>query len=154
MGSPSGAHSSGSSSQSPGHFAPATASGGAGISASTARSAARFRAWDMQSTQMSFSLARVRATYRMRISSALLSRVRAAATADLVTVSYRIRRCRSTRSVPSPSWGCTSTGRWKSSELKRLCRSARITTGNSSPLDRWTLMICTPLPVAWVEIGG
>ena len=26
-------------------------------------------------------------------------------------VSYRMRRCRSTRSVPSPSRGCTSTGR-------------------------------------------
>ena len=73
----SGVHSSGSKIQSPGALALPTASGATGQPATLSRPRTRLRAKRIQSTQISFSLARVMATYRIRISSARLSRDRA-----------------------------------------------------------------------------
>ena len=84
------------------------------------------------------------ATYKSRISSDSISFSISRARAVLDTVEYRTRRAGSTRSAPSPSREWTKTGRFMSSLLNFRFRSHNMTTGNSSPLDRWMLIMRTP----------
>ena len=89
------------------------------------------------------SLARVMATYSTRSSSDRLSRAVLTTIARLAAEGYRIRVWGSATDSPSPSslshriWAC------KLSRLNFRDRPHRKTTGNSSPLDLWMLMIVT-----------
>ena len=58
-------------------------------------------------------------------------------------VGYSMRRLRSMSFGPKPSSGWTRTLSRLSCRLKRRAVSQRNTTGNSSPLDLCTDMICT-----------
>ena len=82
--------------------ASSTALGDTGQAARAASFPSFLAAPFMEATRMSFSLARVMATYSTRISSALLSRSRAAWMAVRAMVGYWMRRSRSTQAGPRP----------------------------------------------------
>ena len=92
---------------------------------------------------MSLSRARVSATYRMRISSLTASLRCAIRTARWGTVEYSPPSPSARRFMPSPSDGWNSTGLEVSRRLNRRAVSARMTTGNSSPLERWMVIMET-----------
>ena len=71
-------------------------------------------------------------------------------TASRARVGYSTIRSRSSPLGPTPSWAWKSTGRMRSSRLKRRDRPHTSTTGHSSPLERWMDRMDTPSP-SWAE---
>ena len=96
--------------------------------------------------RISFSLARVTATYSSRSSSAIISPSNCLATAFRARVVNSTIRSRSRPLGPTPSLGWKSMGFCISSRFNLLASPARMTTGNSSPLDLWMLIRRTPAP--------
>ena len=96
--------------------------------------------------RISFSRARVMATYSSRSSSAIISWSRRRATAWRARVGYWTIRSGSSPLGPTPSSGWKSTGAFKSSRFSRRLRPHTSTTGFSSPLERWMDRMDTPSP--------
>ena len=103
------------------------------------------RSWQRRKT-ISFRRARVMATYRTRSSSLRFSRFSCSSTARRGSMSYTMPRSGSLRLHPAPSRGWMRMG--PSFEARWNCRprSARITTGYSSPLESCMVVIRTPPP--------
>ena len=98
---------------------------------------------------ISFSFALVIATYRTRSSSPSISDIICQAKIFFFSVVPRSFSTGSAASAAMPNLWSASTGAEVSLVLNLWSISARITTGNSSPLDLCMVMILTELP--WSE---
>ena len=112
--------------------------------------------WISRSAMMRYSrsFARVTATYRTRISSALAERAISRRRASRGTVVYQPIPWGSFRLQAKPAWGWSSAAAFRSDRLKFRDRPQRNTTGNSSPLERWMLITRTTLACSEMVTAG
>ena len=89
----------------------------------------------------------------MRISSESIERSNSSLRASIGTVGYCLRVTKSLAQQANPSWECKSMLLRRSCVLNFFAVSHKNTTGNSSPLEWWILMIRTAFDRSVTELA-